>query len=824
MRRSMFTLALIALPVLLAGEAPGQLYSRLVQINKQPMSVIMIGEGAGDAEMLAAEAFRSYVQKMTGVELPIWRDDSLDPVMRNVVVSIGRTRWVTPEEYRELRAGETLPADDPMNGAYLVERAQRFVRLVGRNDEGTLTAVYDFLGRLGCKFTAEGEDKAQVPTQLPFLSLPAPMREVRRPDAALKQQFAWVKEKAAVRPAARPAARTADCPFIVRGGKPASVIVVSAHAGAKETHAAAQLQEYVKRMTGAELPIARDNEPAPPQGQLVISVGRTLYLPDDVRRELRIGENIPGVEPTHDLTAIVKTPGVLYLVGHRDQATLYAVYELLDGFGCRWFFANEAGTVIPQGIADLPVKEGRTVRKPDLALRTVYAWWGHFRDESDNAAEAWWHRTNRMSEGDPRGMSGHNFDAIVPPALWTTHPEYFSMVKGKRLKPEGDASWQICQTNPDVIKRSVEYGESRLALEPGNEWVTFSSNDGYALCECPECAKVGNHSDVNIYQANAAARELFPKHPGLFMCITCYAGSSIPPAREKATGYDRNEDRLVVGIWENSRMTPWLELIEGYSKASHHILLHKCWNPISYRAGGTRPTYYKDTLAEYPFYKRHGIVGIGLQAVSNWAANGLDRYLAARLMWNADADVPALIADFERKMFPSCPQEFDAWLKLYDEAGRYAKRAYLGIAAGADKEEKDGMPFDQWIAGGLACLEKMRGKINSPEERKRWLFYALYMHEQSLEYGIETAKDPDEKVRLYVEMMSLLKGSRSVRILDANMVIGKGFGGAMRVAGYPGRDLDFDEIPPLPVTEQLITVLYEKDRAKFPAAGAPKAQ
>lgn len=822
MRKSLPLLLFVALIAWAAASADAQQYGRLVQINKQPVSIIMIGEGASDVEVLAAETFRSYILKMTGVELPLWRDDSLDLVHRNVVVSIGRTRWVSPVEYKELRIGEALPSSDALNGAYLVERHQRFVRLVGQNDEATLMAVYDFLGRLGCRFTPQAEDKAQVPAQLPYLALPGTLRDIRRPDAAQRAQFPWLKAKIAAATSPRPAPRAGDCPFIVRGGKPASAIVLSAHAGAREAYAGAQLQEYVKRMTGVELPVLRDTDPPPPAGVLVISVGRTLYLPDDLRSELRIGRNIAGVDPAHDLTAIVKTPGVLYLVGHRDQATLYAVYDLLESYGCRWFYANEAGTVIPQGFADLPFKDCRIIRKPDFALRSVYAWWSFFRDEADNASEVWWHQTNRMSEGDPRGMSGHNFDQIVDPKLWAAHPEYFSMVRGKRIKPEGDASWQICQTNPDVIRLSIAYGESRLALEPGNEWVTFSSNDGYSLCECPECLKVGNHADVNVYQANQAARELFVNRPNLYMCITCYAGSSIPPSREKATGYDRNEDRLVVGIWENSRMTPTLQLIEGYGKASHHILLHKCWDPISYRSGGARPTYYKDTLAEYPFFKRHGVTGIGLQAVSNWAANGLDRYLAGKLMWNADADVPALIADFEQKMFPSCPQEFDAWIRHYDEAGRFARRAYLGVAAGPDKEEKDGMPFDQWVAGGLACLEKMRAKVKTPEERNRWLFFALYMHEQALECGIESAKDPDQKVKLYVELVSLLKGSRPVRILDANMVIGKGIGGAMRGAGYPGRDLDFSEIPPLPVTEQLITVLYEKDRAKFTAV--PKAQ
>lgn len=819
-RNMLLALLLLAGPAL---QAPAQMYARLVSEQK-PKSVIMIGENATTGEIFAAELLRDCIQKMTDARIPIWRDDSLDPLHRDVVVSVGRTRWLAPSVRKEMRFDEALPPDDAMSDAFLVEKAQRHMLLAGRDDLGTARAVCAFLTRVGFVFTPEGE-AAVTNAKVTYVPVDRVLRELKRPDAEFRKRFAWLT--AALAKAAdvkRPVPRTAACPYLVRDGRPAAAVVVGAHALEKELIAAERLREYVRRMSGVELPLFRDDGPPPPAGQLVVSVGRTSYLPADLRKELRIGGNVTSYDAIHDAIAVVKTPGVLHLAGHRDHATIFAVYEFLEGLGCRWYFGNEVGVVVPAGLRDIEVKESRVIRMPDFPTRYIFAWWGGFRDEEDNSAEAEWHLTNRLSEGEARGYSGHNFDQILPAAMYQTHPEYFSMVKGRRLNPAKGENWQMCLTNPGVIKLAAQWAEMRLALEPGNELVTFAPNDGYGQCECPECRKVGNNSDVNLYFAREVGKLIFPEHPHVLICVWAYALNAVVPQKLKADGYDEGRDRVFVAISENSKVTPWRELISGYGKAAHRLGIHKDWHIIGYDAGGMRPVNHRDTFEEFPFYKDCHIVSIGLQAVSHWASNGLDRYIVAKLMWNARADVDALIAEFCRTMFPSCPDDFAAFLRLQEAKGKYERRPYGDYHPENLPERPGEITWQQWVAGGLDILERMRGKIRTVEEKKRWQFYALYMHEQVLEFTIETTPSDSEKVRLFMQMVSFLKGTRDVRFVDANMVIGKGFGGAMRGAGYPGRDLDFSEIPPLPVTEQLITVLYEKDREKFPAAGAPKAQ
>jgi len=41
-------------------------------------------------------------------------------------------------------------------------------------------------------------------------------------------------------------------------------------------------------------------------------------------------------------------------------------------------------------------------------------------------------------------------------------------------------------------------------------------------------------------------------------------------------------------------------------------------------------------------------------------------------------------------------------------------------------------------------------------------------------------------------------------------------GGPLHGAGYPGRDFKFGEIPALPITDEMVTAFYHRDRADYP--------
>ena len=68
----------------------------------------------------------------------------------------------------------------------------------------------------------------------------------------------------------------------------------------------------------------------------------------------------------------------------------------------------------------------------------------------------------------------HTFDKFISPAeYFDTHPEYFSMVKGKRTAEKS----QLCCTNEEVIKIVTEKALKYLKDNPQSNIISVSQND-----------------------------------------------------------------------------------------------------------------------------------------------------------------------------------------------------------------------------------------------------------------------------------------------------------------------------------------------------------
>lgn len=92
---------------------------------------------------------------------------------------------------------------------------------------------------------------------------------------------------------------------------------------------------------------------------------------------------------------------------------------------------------------------------------------------------------------------------MVPPFLYDTHPEYFSEINGKRIAPVGkEGGTQLCLTNPDVLKLSVEKLRKEMskpvtgmpvwADSTATYW-SISQMDGNGNCTCDECKRLDKY-------------------------------------------------------------------------------------------------------------------------------------------------------------------------------------------------------------------------------------------------------------------------------------------------------------------------------------------
>src|SRR5206468_2932078 len=93
----------------------------------------------------------------------------------------------------------------------------------------------------------------------------------------------------------------------------------------------------------------------------------------------------------------------------------------------------------------------------------------------------------------------HTFYPLVPPEKYfSEHPEWYSLVKGKRTH---DAA-QLCLTNPQLRDFMVQRVKEWLREAPDASIISVTQNDCDGHCECANCQALddaeGSHSGTML--------------------------------------------------------------------------------------------------------------------------------------------------------------------------------------------------------------------------------------------------------------------------------------------------------------------------------------
>ena len=575
---------------------------------------------------------------------------------------------------------------------------------------------------------------------------------------------------------------------LTKNGAPASTIVINAQAEEAEEQAAHILQEYLKNISGATLPIETDDKEV---SGTIISVGKTKLLPADIKKKVNLDESRSFIDPANDAIAISVRENNIFLVGHQGKATVFSVYDFLESLGCRWFFACKAGEVIPN-IPTIQLEKQEVVKTPTFGYRNDYSWDFPGRQEETAA----WQIANKM---DPKNWyGGHNFSTIWPTSLFEEHPEYFPLVDGKRT-----SKGQRCLSNPDVIKIGIEWADKTLMANPNLNVVPLICNDGETgFCQCDNCKAIGNFGDQTMYMANEVGKELFKKHPDKMISVICYfeAARSI---HTKADGYDENKDRIVVTIYSNFAKEPFHDVIKSWGKASHHLNICKAWQWLYYSNGhrqGNPVSYTESYLKDYPFYKKSNAFGISTEGCFDWARNGFSRYCSTKFKWDVNADLEELRLDFCEKMFPNASEAFYNFINLYDEF----------------HEKK--IDLKGFLRKGFFFMDEIRLSIKTGEELERWEFFALYLHERTLAIEFDAIDNENKKaqIRHLWQTISFLKGIEDRGVLDSQNWIATFYVPLLKESyGERPTSASCPEMPAMKVDSTKIETWYDQDRQLF---------
>ncbi len=477
---------------------------------------------------------------------------------------------------------------------------------------------------------------------------------------------------------------------LVNRGRPKAFIVVTAAAMEKDAKdptarkiagAARELQTYIEKISGATLPIVADTRSM--KGPLIL-VGRS-------RLTDAMGVKIPeGV--THSRReegfVIVCRDNRLVLAGNNDgpyRGTEYAVYAFLERLGVRWFMPGEFGESVPR-MGTIRFAKVQIVEKPDFVKRIWWGGWTPRVKKLDDQNRAWKLRM-RMSTGDMFAIpSDGSVESIVDPGLFKTRPELFAMNLNGTRNPHAPS-----YSHPGAVQVAARIIKEHFRKYPDRNSFGFSPHDGYPRDYDPQTLKLhqgfvqlggrpgvprdASSTEEWITFANNVAREVRKDFPHVYIATNGYANRDIPPE-----GMDLDDHMVIMfapiwcctlhayddpHCWQKVRQG---QMLKRWCELSDNVLIYGY--PYNMLVSGLTPLpEFTKLRRDFALMKKWGVMGFLDETREVLAECGIaSRYLRARLYWNADADVDAILDDFFDKWYGAAAGSAKAFWFALDEA------------------------------------------------------------------------------------------------------------------------------------------------------------
>lgn len=435
---------------------------------------------------------------------------------------------------------------------------------------------------------------------------------------------------------------------IVKNGQSDFTIVRPAISSPSVTYAADELQSFVLKMTGAKLPIIGDDHRLPDKAILLGNNAYTEQVLGSKPDLLKLGE---------DGFRLVTAGDRLCVIGGRARGTLYGIYELLERYwGCRWYATFHS--VIPRhGVLVLgPID---TTQTPAFAMREPH-WWemrdGDFAARSrvnGNGMALAERHGGKIRFG--RGLFVHTFYRLVPPAeFFDKHPEYFSLIAGKRQIGYS----QLCLTNPDVLRIVTERVLEAIRRDPTAKLFSVSQNDWDGHCQCETCLAIEKREESPagplIHFVNQVAKKVEEEFPDVWIETLAYQYTRKPPMmirprhnvvpRLCTIECDFSQPLDKSSYPQNMR---FVNEIKGWSAITDKLYV---WDYTTnfHNYAGPHPNF-PAIPGNIRFFRDNHVVGLFEQGANDGphAEFGeLRSWLIAKLLWNPDQPVDELLNDF----------------------------------------------------------------------------------------------------------------------------------------------------------------------------------
>jgi hypothetical protein len=430
-------------------------------------------------------------------------------------------------------------------------------------------------------------------------------------------------------------------------GRSAYRIVVADDASPSAKRGAEELQSFLQQMTGVKLPIVSDREPQGPKEIVVGQSSRLGQLKADVNFQ-ELGQE----------GYVLRTVGPnLVIAGGALRGTMYGVYGLLeDHLGCRWF---------APGVSRIP-KSDRLVL-PEINEKKIPVL--EYREPfTADCFDGDWCARNRMNSSTGRleakhggkirfgnGFFCHTFTGLVPPEKYfKEHPEYFSLVKGKRQN--GYA--QLCCTNETVIRLCTEGVLAGMRADPEGFVFSVSQNDTDMHCECDKCQAIAKAEDSQgapvLALVNRVAEVVQKQFPSKAVETLAYQWTRRPPK------HMRPLPNVIVRLCsieccfshplatcDSPANRAFVKDLQGWAKISNRLWI---WDYVTdfshYLLPFPNQRVRNDNIRLFIANNVKGIFEQDTYNTPQGELSALGGYMTAKFLWNPDYDENTAMNEF----------------------------------------------------------------------------------------------------------------------------------------------------------------------------------
>jgi len=502
---------------------------------------------------------------------------------------------------------------------------------------------------------------------------------------------------------------------LVKNNQPNATIVLAANATAPMQEAAADLQKYIQKISGVQLPLKTDGKDV---AGITLNVGKTASTQNS---------DLPDAKLNPETYAIHQRNDDIYFEGNYPSPTAFAVYSFLqDQLGVRWFAPGDDWEYVPSNAnkSTFTVNVKDVVSVPGTSPRV---WSGHSWFDDWKA----WDLRNKavVSEKVERRNFQNNMYHIFPPSKYAkTHPEYYPLINGKRWIPKDDNQryWWPAIGDPNVQRITVEYIHQWFKDHPdqdsfslGMDDIAYMSDDplSNAMDSSPDDYKKRNFSSRFYKFINIIAKQVKKTDPDKYIGTLIYSIALKPPVdvpKMEDNVFGFIADGSAAQWYQPGKKDEWMATTKDWAGRVQHL------SRYDYFGMGTfAPRVFPHAMAEMmDFDKSLGFDGSYVEMYTFLPQTAPMIWAFAQKQWNSNLKIDDLLHEFYTKMYGPAAPTMKKYFDLMEKSWNTPRPGHTGwVHRNLIHQVTSISP--EAVREGMDLLNTAYNQAKNPLEKKR---------------------------------------------------------------------------------------------------------